>query len=288
MIIKKRYSIADIVIELNIDREIYEEDRYLLFWDKSNREADTIVTFKGNNEIYFKESMNLVDDKSARFCEYIENDKFIRVFIDDISGERYAVLSKISEHKWECSYLNKYKDRFESMNDLFNHIAFEKIMLENNAFILHASLIDYKKTGILFSGVSGIGKSTQAALWEKYAHADILNGDKVILKKTNNLLYGYGSPFAGSSGVFKNKKVPIKALVFLEKTKNECEINEISGAKAFKNMYSQMIINIWNNEFVEKVISYIYEILGTIKIFKLSARRDSSSVECLKNKVFSS
>ena len=61
--------------------------------------------------------------------------------------------------------------------------AMEKRMLAKDAMVLHCSVLKVKSGVILFSGPSGIGKSTQAGLWTKYRKARVINGDRTLLKK---------------------------------------------------------------------------------------------------------
>lgn len=42
----------------------------------------------------------------------------------------------------------------------------ELVFIINQGFQLHASVINWKDKGILFSAPSGTGKSTQADLWK--------------------------------------------------------------------------------------------------------------------------
>ena len=51
-----------------------------------------------------------------------------------------------------------------------------------DGLLLHASLIDYGGSGILFVGNSGVGKTTQAELWQQHLGAEILNGDKALVR----------------------------------------------------------------------------------------------------------
>ena len=51
-------------------------------------------------------------------------------------------------------------------------------MLAKDAMVLHCSVLKVKSGVILFSGPSGIGKSTQAGLWTKYRKARVINGDR--------------------------------------------------------------------------------------------------------------
>ena len=67
-------------------------------------------------------------------------------------------------------------------------------MLAKDAMVLHCSVLKVKSGVILFSGPSGIGKSTQAGLWTKYRKARVINGDRTLLKKENGRWMSLGWP----------------------------------------------------------------------------------------------
>lgn len=90
---------------------------------------------------------------------------------------------------------------FSETHNCFSHIGFEELLIGRDRLTLHASLVDSPYGGLLFSGVSGVGKSTQGDLWERFADASLINGDRPILRKTSDGWMASGSPYAGSSGV---------------------------------------------------------------------------------------
>ena len=97
-----------------------------------------------------------------------------------------------------------------------DHIGMETLFLRKNCLMLHAALIRWQGKGILFTAPSGTGKSTQAGLWEKYEEADILNGDRAAVRKDKNGCWqAYGLPYAGSSGIYRNEKAPVSAIIVL-------------------------------------------------------------------------
>ena len=66
----------------------------------------------------------------------------------------------------------------------------ELVFIINQGFQLHASVINWKDKGILFSAPSGTGKSTQADLWKKYEGAKVINGDRALIRKRKRRVYG--------------------------------------------------------------------------------------------------
>ena len=72
-----------------------------------------------------------------------------------------------------------------------------------------------KKIRMLIAGYPGIGKSTQADLWQRYEGAELLNGDRTVLRRIDGVWTAFGSPYAGSSNCFVNESRPVRAIVLL-------------------------------------------------------------------------
>ena len=145
------------------------------------------------------------------------DNQYIRLFKDHKEGDRvYAVLQSMPESgKAVISVLKGNEYHFDDTNNSFFHTGWEQFLIQKNRLILHASLLNTQFGGLIFSGPSGIGKSTQAELWKEYEGAEQINGDRPILYKKENVWMGYGSPYAGSSKFYVNKGVPVRAIMLL-------------------------------------------------------------------------
>lgn len=65
------------------------------------------------------------------------------------------------------------------------------ILAERGMLVLHSSYVLRKEgDAILFSGASGIGKSTQAELWREFASARVINGDRALIDVDRGIAHG--------------------------------------------------------------------------------------------------
>ena len=168
--------------------------------------------------------------------------------------------------------------------DVFSMIGFEYLLFLNKAMILHSSFISYDGNGILFTAPSQTGKSTQADLWEKYQGAEIINGDRAGIKKEDGVFYGYGLPYAGSSKIYKNKREAIKAIIVLRQGK-ENKIRRLKSIEAFKYLYSEMMVNTWNEEFINGISDMIMDLISKVPIYMMECLPDESAVNLLKKEL---
>ncbi len=152
----------------------------------------------------------------------------------------------------------------------------EELLLRHNAIVLHSSLVSYKGRGILFSGPSGMGKSTQADLWVETFGAQILNGDRAVIFPTEDGFRAGGSPWCGSSEIYSPDHVPIEAIVLLRQGK-ENRILPAEPKIAFREIYSQCIVHDWDMCYVDRLCDLIQQLVARVPVYILRCLPDASA-----------
>lgn len=157
----------------------------------------------------------------------------------------------------------------------------ENVFLEKGGFFLHASLICWKGKGILFSAPSGTGKSTQAKLWERYEGAEIINGDRAVIRKREDGYWAYGSPYAGTSEIFKNEKVKIEAIFLLKQASyNKISVPEVK--EIFKRIYMETTLHPSDAEYMNKMINVLADAVWMIPIYQLECTPTKEAVDIVR------
>lgn len=181
-----------------------------------------------------------------------------------------------------------YPDRTDALHrmaQLLDVSELEILLASMGIVSLHSSLVRYRDEAILFTAPSGTGKSTQADLWEKYEHADILNGDRSLIRKADGRWTAYGAPFAGSSQIFRNESAPIRSIVVLRQAP-ENTVESLPPAEAFRLIYSESILPRWNTLAHSSVISIISRLCAEVPIRMLRCTPDQRAVNLLKEEVW--
>lgn len=150
---------------------------------------------------------------------------------------------------------------------------------------IHASLVGIKKTGILFLGPSGIGKTTQAELWSKYRDALIINGDIVFVQETPDAFLGWGTPWHGSSPYCENTSVPVAAMVVLKQAPKN-SIRELTGFEKVTEVSNSVFYPQWVEGGMELCLETLDHLLTKIPVYELSCRPDEGAVELVEQVVF--
>ncbi len=168
---------------------------------------------------------------------------------------------------------------------LMSSLDIDLVLLLFNRIIMHASVVEHQNQAILFSGPSGIGKSTQANLWKKYMNADILNGDRATIDISKDIINVYGSPYAGSSNIYRNEYAPLKAIVLLKRGK-ENSIRQLVGMELYRNMYPRFSLARWDNKLSDISMNIIEEIISKIPVYELTCLPDEEAVKLVCDTVF--
>lgn len=178
-------------------------------------------------------------------------------------------------------YLSKGARCVSEMHNSFFHLGFEALLISRKRLCLHASCVDTPLGGILFSGPSGIGKSTQAELWCDYRGAEQINGDRPILSRETEGWLAWGSPYAGSSGCHVNKSCPVTAVVML-KQGPVCTLRRLGLPEAFRAIWSGLTMHSWNARLVECASDLTLDLLRTVPVFEFSCTPDWQAVDYLE------
>lgn len=168
----------------------------------------------------------------------------------------------------------------------FNYLGniFAYSILNYGGIMLHGVIMEHKGKGIIISASSGIGKTTHARMWRDYKDALILNGDRALCRKRDGKWYAYGSPWCGSSGEYINRKVPIAAIVLLERG----EINEVEKISPFEGalgLIPRAFAPTWEENLMCKALDTIDDIVKDIPVLKLKCRPDLEAVEVLEKAI---
>lgn len=163
----------------------------------------------------------------------------------------------------------------------FNALKPERLLIRAGRAVLHAAFVEWRGMGLAFTAPSGTGKSTQAALWEACAGAETVNGDRMAFGLREGRIWGFGIPIAGSSRIFRNRALPLGAVVLLEQGPENAVFRE-SPARALPFLLSQTTVNRWDGAFMEGVMELLGRLLEQLPVFRLRCRPDAGAVSCLR------
>lgn len=274
------FEIAEVVFRFDMVRLCEITEGFTEFYRPNQERADIVIKFETG-----------VEPEEKGRCVF-KNDVYE---IYEFKGKHYRKSALLSEPfcgwmteegspDYSCRVYVPGVDKKWKTSELFSLIGFENVLYRQQALILHASFIEWRNRGILFTAPSGTGKSTQADLWEAEEGAEIINGDKTILRRAEEGWKAYGSPYAGSSKVYRNKGSVVGAIVVLRQGKENI-LKRLPPGNAFRYLYSETIVNTWNRDFVIKVTEWVAHIASEIPVYYLECLPEKSAVQRLKREL---
>ena len=279
------YNVADLNIKCQIPFPIYIQEESLDFirsFDGDNKKIDYIYDIFRVDQL--PSVSNNLHNEGSRIYSENDNKNYIH-FCPSPGDNPYACILWEKESKTiQCMYLEGKEEYLNYSRNILNHVGIENLLNASDGLLMHASFVEWQNEAILFCGPSGIGKSTQAKLWVEHENAEIINGDRAALRLIDEIWNAYGLPYAGSSGIYKNRRVPLKAIVVLQKDlKNSIE--KLDPISAIKYLYSEITIHRWDRSFVSQNWEQCMKLLSTIPVYKLNCRVDKEAVETLKQEL---
>lgn len=277
-------EIAGVSISIQCFRKWTDEISFIPFM-KSVENPDFRVTFR------LKEKLPELPE------DIIHEDNCYRIHPDGKGGVLRSFFDAPRDYSpyavAQCDYQNgsviidclpKGEKCVSEMHNSFFHIGFEKMLIHKKRLCLHAACVNTPLGGILFSGPSGIGKSTQSELWCRYRKAFEINGDRPILSKSQNGWFAWGAPYAGSSKTHVNVSCPVRAVVILQQAK-ECSLQRLKANEAFRAVWSELTVQLWDRYFVEEASNLTLDLVKTVPVFRFYCTPDENAVEYLEREL---
>lgn len=274
-------SVAGLTIRMDLDCEVEQTQAFLPFLTEAEI-ADYEASFDLVGKLPSIPDKQIHEDKCYRVHLNQEGNQ-IRSFFDapnDFSAYAVAIYD-YPAGRIRVSYLEKGKRCLSEIHNSFFHLGFESMLLYRERLCFHAACVRTALGGILFSGPSGIGKSTQAALWCQHRGAEQINGDRPILSKGNGEWLAWGSPYAGSSHCYINASCPVRAIVMLRQAEN-CSLRRLSIKEAFRAIWSGLTVPAWDAKATEAACDLTLELSAAVPVYEFGCTPDAAAVEFLE------
>ena len=179
----------------------------------------------------------------------------------------YALYQERDERTIDIYYLNTIKSQLLIDTIFVSCLALERHFAKKDAYILHCCFTHHHGQAILFSGPSGIGKSTHAELWCRHIeNTHVVNGDRCLIYKDKEGRYWAGAwPVCGSSQICLTEAYPLKAIVFMGQAPHN-EVVPVRPMQLFKHLSSQVTINWWNKAQAGQALDSLQHMLGKVNM----------------------
>ncbi|MBQ8520360.1 MAG: hypothetical protein IJ456_03060 [Bacteroides sp.] len=279
-----KLNIGPIIISIEgmTEADIPENSR--LFLTKDSRKADVCYRFHWVEVLPSPESDWKEVFRRPDICVWQNGSLEARRLAVGTPDAAYALYKESSAQETEVYFLESLKRDLRIDTIFVSCLALERQMAAHGGYILHCCYLSYRGQGVLFSGPSGIGKSTHASLWCRYLNeAHVVNGDRCLIYKNPKGEYtACPWPVCGSSGICRKEEWPVRAIVFMAQAPHN-EIREASPMQLFKMLSSQLTVNWWNANFTRKALDAAQEMLERVGMCTYACNLSEEAPRMLNN-----
>lgn len=204
----------------------------------------------------------------------------------NVADQHSVIVQTTRDFRTMEAYYRDFAGKYlQSKTGAALYFGYRYLAVSTGSLMIHAAAIVHRKKGILFCGVSGAGKSTQAHLWIKHVHAVMLNADKPCLISRDNEILVHGTPWSGKENVYINTYAPARCIVFVRQA-SENRIERLSDAEAFSLLYLNNYIYPLTDELENQYFDVISHISCTVPIYRLYCDKSEQAVKTLYEEVY--
>ena len=219
------------------------------------------------------------DRQGRPTCRWRKEERFC--LLQDYGG-RYAAFAAREGDTTELRLSEGYRDTLSARVILESAGLFD-LLADFGMLILHSAyIVTQEGEGILFSGPSGAGKSTQAELWRQYAGAQVINGDRSLIRPADGTVHGI--LYSGTSGICRNVSAPLRAIVLpVQGTENR--VYPLRPQETFARLLNQCAYYPWAADSASRTTELVAQLMNTVPVYGMECRKEESAVRVLETQL---
>jgi hypothetical protein len=258
-------AIAEVVLHVFSKTAIELEAGYVPFLVEKAEKADIEVEcFQGLPEVDFDALKLLFEAKNEEqrfYSIYETSEGYCFVLYDQQTKDEIQQIAYLNAafNYWKIHSRNAMALKYP-MGPIIMHY----LTLLTDAVLMHASCAFDGKKGRMFSGFSGVGKSTMSMIWAN-AGSQIINDDRLVIRKMDGQFFVYNTPMYY---VDISKKAPLSA-IYLISHFPENKAKKLSGALAVSKVMAFCIQNNFDKSFINKRLGFFSDLCSATPIYEL-------------------
>lgn len=159
------------------------------------------------------------------------------------------------------------------------------IAQQHGKFAIHSASILYREKAWLFSGHSGMGKSTHTGLWHELLQTPYLNGDLNLLGIEKNKIVAYGIPWCGTSEIYTTADYELGGIVLLGRDPEKDFLKELTPSEKVIRVMQRMISPAWKERFFSMNLSFAEDIAEHVPVLYLLCTKNPSAVYTIQREI---
>lgn len=192
--------------------------------------------------------------------------------------QQYALLNREMTDWKIWSNISKHNE-LDPLRYPMGPILMHYMTMKYDAVMMHASCVFDGKKGRLFSGFSGVGKSTMSRIWHQNG-ALVVNDDRLIIRQLKDgRFWTFNTPMYYAD---QPKSAPLEA-IYLIRHSPENIVRILKGATALSRVMAFSIQNNFDKTFIQQRIDLFGRICTRIPVCELGFVPDATVIDFIKN-----
>jgi hypothetical protein len=152
----------------------------------------------------------------------------------------------------------------------------------NSGILFHAAGVIDQGKGYLFVGHGDAGKTTTARLWQEMDAVQVVNDDKVIVRKEDGDFKLYGTPWHGEGGMALPDAAPLKKIFVIKQAKENYAV-PIDRSEASVELLTRAFLPLWDADMMDGTLGFLDDLCSLVPCHELGFLPDSSAVDFVRN-----
>ena len=286
----KRIVVAEIPIDIQMGDTAFFERRYAAYFSENDAPAQLKITSCTVPKITPPKGKEIMRVRNTTVME-LEDGRRCHVQYDP-KRELYYQMCLYRPDFSEVEIQMAIPEKGDVLTDAdFEHayigFDFANRLGALGGAVLHGSAIAYKGRGVIFSAPSGTGKSTHTGIWKQCFGDDVIfiNDDKPALRFEQEAVYMYGTPWSGKTALNTNMRVPLHAVVFVERGEKNA-VRRLDLTESIFFLQTQVIQPCHDAEIGSALIDKMIEVATRVPIYMLTCNMDSEAAYVARAAVF--
>jgi len=271
------------------------EDGYEHFISKEIDNFDVKINVHKNIPIEFKNSIEKfkapikLDEKDSHsFWNICEYESKSLIFTSHPTNQKFPFLAASFNKNatiWDiyCTpEINEEKIiRLSPLLYPMGPLVWYYVAANHGGIMIHASGVTDSTNGYLFSGVSGVGKSTMSNLWAK-KKAKVINDDRLILRFNGENMVMHNTPMYYRD----NPRSAVLNNIFLISHSPSNWAKPLKGIAAITRLMAFCIQHNYDKRLVNNQLTNLATLSQNVSIFEMGFVPDSNVVNYIKNREY--
>lgn len=210
------------------------------------------------NSIFIMEDINFTEwEKEKMIFQTPAWTKYANHYIFHPNGKKIAVVSEKKNCTEVITYIEKLDTSVHPLPICVTGFLLQQFLINNRkGFIMHGAVLKLNNDGCVFTGNSGVGKSTISSLIKSNLFVEQISDDRFIIKENEGKLYAYGNPFDSKIERNLNKGIEITTFFFLHHG-IENKFIEIEKQEIIKKLLTVSLLPYGNVNDMNWAMSYL-------------------------------